>query len=394
MRVGVDATSWGNRRGYGRFTRALLTALLELDKQNEYIFFIDSESNEFPLPPRTEVCRVATKVPTIQAAGADSRRSLPDLWAVSQAIRRANVDVIFFPSEYTYVPVITRTPQIVTLHDATPEVVPEMVFPNQKARFFFGAKKRMAIRLARLLVTVSEYSRRRLQETLSIPLARLRVVGEAPDPIFRPMECSCSSAAMERWGIPPQAKCLIYVGGFTPHKNLLMLLDVFGEATARGAFPDMRLVHVGDYATDPFHSSYGELAERVRQAHLERQVIFTGRLSDEDLVVLLNRSDALVLPSFSEGFGLPGIEAAACGKPVLATTASPLPELLGEGAIAVDPADRSGWLNAIELVLGDAALRERMSKAALAAASSLSWKNSASQLLSVFHEVQRNRASA
>ncbi len=394
MKVGVDATSWGNRRGYGRFTRALLTALLDLDRENRYTFFVDSDCEEFPLPPGAEVCRVATKVPTMQAAGADSRRSLPDLWAVGQAIRRAKVDVIFFPSEYSYVPVITSTPQIVTLHDATSEVVPEMVFPNLRARFFFGAKKRMAVRLAKLLVTVSEYSRRRLQEKLGIPLERLRVVGEAADPVFQPMQSSCASEAQSRWGIPPEAKCLIYVGGFTPHKNLLMLLDVFGELVGRGNFPDMRLVHVGDYATDPFHSSYGELAERVRQAHLEQQVIFTGHLSDQDLVILLNRSDALVLPSFSEGFGLPGVEAAACGKPVLATTESPLPELLGEGAIAVDPGDRAGWLCAIERVLGDAALRERMGKAALVAAGRLSWKNSAAQLLAVFHEVQRNGASA
>ena len=394
MRIGVDATCWSNRRGYGRYTRALLTALLELDQQNHYTFFVDYESEEFPLPAGVEVCRIATKVPTIQAAGADSRRSLPDLWAVAQAIRRANVDVIFFPSEYTYVPVISKTPQVVTLHDATSEVVPEMVFPNLRARFLFGAKKRMAVRLARVLLTVSEYSRRRLREKLGIPLERLRVVGEAPDPVFRPLESSSAAEALARWGIPPQAKCLIYVGGFTPHKNLLMLLDVFGELVRGGRFPEMRLVYVGDYATDPFHSCYGELAERVRQAGLEEQVIFTGRLSDEDLVILLNRSDALVLPSYSEGFGLPGVEAAACGKPVLATTESPLPELLGEGAIAVAPTDRAGWLRAIERVLSDQALCDSMGKAALAAAGRLSWKNSASQLLSVFYEVQRNGASA
>jgi glycosyltransferase involved in cell wall biosynthesis len=394
MRVGVDATCWSNRRGYGRYTRALLTAVLEMDHQNQYTFFADYESEGFPLPSGVEVCRIATKVPTIQAAGADSRRSLADLWAVAQAIRQANADAIFFPSEYTYVPVITRTPQIVTLHDATSEVVPEMVFPNQRARFFFGAKKRVAVRLARILLTVSEYSRRRLRERLGIPPERLRVVGEAPDPIFRPLESSPTAEASARWGIPPQAKVLIYVGGFTPHKNLLMLLDVFRELVGRGCFPDLRLVHVGDYATDPFHSSYGELAERVRQARLEERVLFTGRLSDADLVILLNRSDALVLPSFSEGFGLPGVEAAACGKPVLATTESPLPELLGEGAIAVAPTDRAGWLGAIGQVLTDAALRDRMGKAALAAAGRLSWKNSASQLLSIFHEVQANGASS
>ncbi len=394
MRVGVDATCWSNRRGYGRYTRALLTALLELDQQNHYTFFADYESEEFPLPSGVEICRIATKVPTIQAAGADSRRSVADLWAVAQAIRGANADVIFFPSEYTYVPVITRTPQIVTLHDATSELVPEMVFPNQRARFLFGAKKRMAVRLARILLTVSEYSRRRLREKLGIPLERLRVVGEAPDPIFRPLESSSAAEASARWGLPPQSRVLIYVGGFTPHKNLLMLLDVFRELVDRDCFRDLRLVHVGDYATDPFHSSYGELSERVHQAHLEERVLFTGRLSDEDLVVLLNRSDALVLPSFSEGFGLPGVEAAACGKPVLATTESPLPELLGEGAIAVAPADRAGWLAAIERVLTDEGLRERMGKAALDAAGRLSWKNSASQLLSVFHEVQPHGASS
>jgi len=394
MRIGVDVTCWSNRRGYGRYTRALLTALLESDNENHYTFFADYESEEFPLPSGVEVSRIATTVPTIQAAGADTRRSLHDLWAVAQAIRRANVEVIFFPSEYTYVPVITKTPQVVTLHDATSELVPEMVFPNLRARFLFGVKKRLAVRLARILLTVSEYSRRRLREKLGIPLERLRVVGEAPDPVFRPLDSSCASEALARWGIPPQAKVLIYVGGFTPHKNLLMLLDVFRELVTRNCVPELRLVHVGDYATDPFHSSYGELSERVHQAHLEEQVTFTGRLSDEDLVILLNRSDALVLPSFCEGFGLPGVEAAACGKPVLATTESPLPELLGEGAMAVAPADRAGWLGAIERVLTDAALRDRMGKAALVAAGRLSWEHSAGQLLSVFYEVQRNGASS
>ena len=395
MRVGVDATCWSNRRGYGRYTRALLTALLELDPQNHYTFFADYESEEFPLPSGVEICRIATKVPTIQAAGADSRRSVADLWAVAHAVRRANTDVIFFPSEYTYVPVLTKTPQIVTLHDATSELVPEMVFPNQRARFFFGAKKRMAVRLARIaadrLGVLAPPPAREARNSAGATASGGRSAG----PDFSSSGFFVRQLKPRRVGESPhKRRCLIYVGGFTPHKNLLMLLDVFRELVSRGSFPDLRLVYVGDYANDPFHSSYGELSQRVREARLEERVLFTGRLSDEDLVVLLNRSDALVLPSFSEGFGLPGVEAAACGKPVLATTESPLPELLGEGAIAVAPADRAGWLAAIERVLTDETLRERMGKAGLAAAGRLSWKNSASQLLSVFHEVQPNGASS
>jgi len=153
-------------------------------------------------------------------------------------------------------------------------------------------------------------------------------------------------------------------------------------------------VLVGDYTGDSFYSCYSQLAERVRVDRLEQHVIFTGRLEDKDLIVLLNRADALVLPSVCEGFGLPAVEAAACGTPVLATTESPIPELLGDGVIAISPSDRPGWLQAIERVLTDAALRQHMSEAALAAASRLSWKNSARQLLSVFDEVQRNGAAA
>jgi glycosyltransferase involved in cell wall biosynthesis len=393
MRIGVDATTWSNRRGYGRFTRALISAAVELDQCNHYTLFVDQDSEEFPLPSGGEVCHIATKVPTIKAAGADSRRSFSDLWAVARAMRRARVDLIFFPSEYSYVPLFTNIPQVVTLHDATSELIPKSVFPTLRARFLFGAKKRMAIRQARLLVTVSEYSRRRLTEQLGIPAARLRVINEAADPIFRPLECPAGSEVFSRWGIPPNAKCMIYVGGFSPHKNLFMLVDVVRELLNRDAFRDLRLVLVGDYAGDSFFSCYRQLAELVSSDRLKERVLFTGRLEDKELVVLLNRADALVLPSLSEGFGLPGVEAAACGTPVVATTESPLPELLGEGMIAVDPRDRAGWLGAIERVLTDTALRGRMRGAGLAAAKRMSWKNSACQLLSVFDEVQRNHVT-
>jgi glycosyltransferase involved in cell wall biosynthesis len=387
MRIGVDATCWSNRRGYGRFARALLTAVLELDRGNHYTLFVDHESEEFPLPAGVEICRVATKVPTIKAASADSSRSLSDLWAVATAVRKAHVDLIYFPTDYSYVPFYMGVPRIVTIHDAIAELFPGLIFPTWRSRLLYRAKMKSGIRQARLLVTVSEFSRRQLIDKLKIPTARLRVVSEAADPIFRRMECSPDGEALARWGIPVGAGCLIYVGGFSPHKNLLMLVGVVRELASRETFRDLRLVLVGDYAGDPFFSCYRQLTERVRLDRLEGRVLFTGRLEDHDLVVLLNRSDALVLPSFCEGFGLPGVEAAACGTPIVATTQSPLPELLGEGVLAVEPGDRAGWLRAIERVLIDNALRERMSQAALAAAKTLSWKNSARQLLSVFDEI-------
>jgi glycosyltransferase involved in cell wall biosynthesis len=371
-----------------------MAAVIDLDRHNQYTLFVDSETDEFPLPSGVEVCRVATSAPAVKAASADSRRSVTDMWAVASAIRRTRMDLVYFPTDYTYVPFPLGAPRLVTIHDAIAEMFPELVFPTLRSKVFYRAKIRSGIYQARLLITVSEFSRRQLVEKLRISPARLRVVSEAADPIFRLSESSPSSEACRRWGIPLEARCLIFVGGFSPHKNLFMLLDIVRELVTCDAFRDLRLVLVGDYTGDSFYSCYDQLAKQARQDGLEENVLFTGRLEDEDLIVLLNRSDALLLPSFAEGFGLPAVEAAACGTPVLATTESPIPELLGEGALAISPSDRAGWLQAIERVLRDASLRQHMSEAALAAASRLSWKNSAHQLLSVFDEVEGNGASA
>lgn len=394
MRVGVDATCWTNGRGYGRYARALLSAVLELDERNKYVFFVDHESERFPLPSSVELRRVATKVPTVKAAGADSRRSLGDLWAVASAIRRERLDVIYFPAMYSYVPLFTKTPGIVTIHDTIPELFPELVFPTLRSKIFYGAKNKCGIWQARLLLTVSEYSRRCLVEKLKIPADRLRVVSEAAEPIFHPLGRPVNGEVAGRWGIPSAARCLIFVGGFSPHKNLFMLLDVFQELVSQEKHDDLYLILVGDYERDSFNSCYSQLHEQVRSQGLEGRAVFTGHVEDKDLVILLNRAEALLLPSLSEGFGLPGIEAAACGTPVVATTQSPLPELLGEGALAVDPGDRAGWLGAIERVLDGTLLRSSMNKAALAAASRLSWKNSARQLLAAFDEIERGYDAA
>jgi alpha-1,3-rhamnosyl/mannosyltransferase len=394
MRIGVDATSWPNRRGYGRYTRALITAALELDKHNHYILFVDSDCEEFPLPAGAEVWRVAASAPAVKAASADGRRSVTDMWAVASAIRQARVDLVHFPTDYTYVPFPVGAPRLVTIHDAIPEMFPELVFPTARSKFFYRAKMKSGIHQARLLITVSEFSRRKLVAKLGIPVDRLRVVSEAADPIFRPATSSSASEVSRRWGIPDEAQCLIYVGGFSPHKNLFLLVDVVSELVSRDAFRGLRLVLVGDYTGDSFYSCYNQLAERVHRDGLTANVLFTGRLEDEDLITLLNRCDALLLPSFGEGFGLPAVEAAACGTPVLATTESPVPELLGEGTLAISPNDRPGWVRATERILTDMSLRQRMSEAALAAANRLSWKNSAQQLLSVFDEVERNGAAA
>jgi glycosyltransferase involved in cell wall biosynthesis len=393
MRIGVDATCWSNRRGYGRFARALLTATLAVDRANEYVFFTDQPADEFPLPPNVGVVRVNADVPTIQAAAANGRRSIGDMWAISRAISGRKLDLFFFPSVYSYVPLTSSAPELVTIHDVIPELFPQMVFPTWQSKLFWRAKVNLACMQARRIVTISEYSRRKMTDVLGIRPERVRVVNEAGDPVFRRVPELDPAPLYERLGIPPGTPFVSYVGGFSPHKNLFLLVDVFRELAARREFAPVRLVLAGDFQGDAFFSCYRQLKQRVEQAGLQERVLFPGYMRDEDLLALLNCTTALVLPSFCEGFGLPAVEAAACGAPVLVTTESPLPELLGDGAIALAPEDRAGWLDALTRVLRDADLRARMSAAGLAATAKLSWEQSARQLLEIFDEVPRPRAT-
>jgi glycosyltransferase involved in cell wall biosynthesis len=393
MQIGVDATCWSNRRGYGRFTRALLMALLEIDRTNHYVFFVDGAPAEFAWPRDVEIVRAAVKVPTAQAASANGHRSLQDLWIRSRAFSQRKLDLLFFPSVYSYVPVLNDVPKLVTIHDAIPELHPELVFPTRRSKLLWRVKTLMGRAQAELILTVSDYSRRCLIDRLGIPPARLRVVPEASDPAFRPLPAADRAKLNLQLGLPTGARFLAYVGGFSPHKNLAMLVEVFRELQARAQFEDLYLVLAGDYEEDTFYSCHRQLVAQVARHGLGERVRFPGRLGDEDLVVLLNLADALILPSLSEGFGLPAVEAAACGTPVVATTRSPLPELLGEGIIAVEPDDRTGWREAIARVLSDARLRQRMRACGLERASRLTWKQSARQLLLIFEEVFATRAT-
>lgn len=393
MRVGVDATCWSNRRGYGRFARALLTAALAADRSNEYVFFTDEASDEFPLPAGVEVVRVASSTPTIKAAAANGRRSLGDMWAMSRAISSRSMDVFFFPSVYSYVPLTSPVPELVTIHDVIPEWFPELVFPTWQSKFFWNAKLKIALRQARFILTVSEYSRRCLAEQFGLPASRLRVVSEAGDAAFRQTHEPAPAEFWSKLQLAHGARYLTYVGGFSPHKNLSMLVDILRELRGQPQFADVHLVFTGDYQGDVFFSCYQQLLAQVKAGGLEDRVIFTGYMGDGDLLHLLNHTQALLLPSFCEGFGLPAVEAAACGAPVVATTHSPLPELLGEGAIALEPEDRAGWRSALEKILSSAEHREKMRAAGLAAAAKLSWESSARQLIEIFEEVKQARVA-
>jgi len=396
MRIGVDAACWANGRGYGRFTRELLGAMVTSSRHDEFVLFTDDPSAIDLTASNVRVVTVPQSVRSIDAASADGARSALDMLRFLRAVWREPVDVFFSPSVYTWFPLPPRCRAVVTIHDAIADRYPELTLPSVRARLFWRAKVWLALRQARLVLTVSRFAAREIAEVLHVAPARLRVAGEAPAAAYRPASRDEIMAAAHAVGMPDGARWFTYVGGFNPHKRVDVLVRAHarlaaGIRAAGGTVPYLLLV--GHRSGDVFHGAHREIERAIESGGAGEFVRWTGFVPDEELRKLHSGARALVLPSMSEGFGLPAVEAAACGAPVIATVSSPLPELLQGGGVFVPPGDEDALLDAMRLLLDDGE-RTRMGERARLATTALSWRAAAEAALGALREVTRGNAAA
>jgi glycosyltransferase involved in cell wall biosynthesis len=303
------------------------------------------------------------------------------------AMSVANLDVLLFPTIYSYLPVLTRAKKIVVIHDVIAEKYPALTMPHRRARLFWKAKVALGRWQADAVATVSDYSRRGLVEYFGMDARKIHVVSEASNPVFRMLASPELPERLASFGLTKTQRIIVYVGGFSPHKNLEMLIAAFDKLANQPAFGDIRLVLVGEYEKEVFHSYAGTVRKQIEDLGLEDKVVFTGYLPDEELVILLNVATVSVLPSLIEGFGLPAIEAAACGCPVVATKESPLPGLLGEGGLYFDPTRQEELDSSLEKIFASDSLRSEMSKKGVEAAGRLTWKAAAEQMSDLLKKV-------
>lgn len=384
MRIGVDAASWSNLRGYGRFTRGLLGALLKSGSRHQFLLFMDEETAAAAtLPDHAQTISVPTSTAPAKAASAGGRRSVRDLLRMSSAVRRHRIDLFVFPTIYTYFPIFNRVPVVVGIHDTIAEDYPELVFPHAGERRLWNAKSWLARRQARWVMTVSDYARDCIERRFAWPSDRIFVVGEAADPAF-PLSIPGTA---ERASADPH---LVYLGGVNPHKNLPALIEVFARLRREPLHHTLKLIIVGEVERETFTPGAARVRETIARLGVGEAVRFTGFLPDAGAATLLGSAKALVLPSFSEGFGLPAIEAAACGTPVVATRNSPLPQLLEGGGIFFDPRSVDELAGALRVMLEDEPARRRMGEAARVAAGKLSWGRSARQFMMMIDAIERN----
>ena len=388
VRIGVDACCWSNRRRFGRFTRELVTHMISECGQHEFVLVVDrptAEQCQFPAGAKLDV--VDTRQQPTEAASAEGSRSPMDLWRMARRASRCPVDVFFFPAVYSFYPLFRRIPTAVTFHDAIAENHPDLIFPGLRSRLFWNLKTKLALRQADCLLTVSQSARSQFAAAFKYPEAAIHVINEGPGDEFRPIhDQSVIHDVLDRYQLPRDVPLILYVGGISPHKNLHGLLHAATRLRQQSQGP-WHLVLVGDYKNDSFYGCFEELSQLSRQLELDSRVTFTGFVPNDHLVALYNAATMLVLPSFSEGFGLPVVEAMARGVPVAASRRGSLPEVLGEAGLLFDPEDHGDMARAIACLLEDRALNEKLRSQGQRRAELFSWKTAARDTIRLFEDM-------
>ena len=374
MHIGIDGGAWTNRRGYGRFLRELLEALAATDTRNEYSVFLDPQGYAaFHLRGRFRPVLVPTSLSVDAATRSDGHRSVTDMLRMSYAVMRTPVDLFFFSSVFCYFPLLRPVPMVLGIHDTIADKNPQFSFASRRQHIFWQAKVRMALAQADTVLTVSQYSKQCIERMFHLPAQRISVLYEAASPRFRRLTTESA-----------QEPFLLYVGGISPNKNLATLIRAFHRLkTHKGV---VKLILVGDFKGDNFKSCYTDLQRLVTELDLERDVHFAGYVPDEELIALYNRARAFVMPSFDEGFGLPAVEAMACGTPVIVSSGNSLSEVTGDAGLVVDPHDEAGLAEAMDRVLSNPDFAAALSQKSLARAAGFSWENAAATLLDVFEK--------
>ena len=258
----------------------------------------------------------------------------------------------------------------------------DLIFPDPRSRLFWRIKTRLALLQADRLVTVSEDARRQISDVFGYAPETIAVVTEGANPLFKPLDDPKRVADVRvRLQLPPEAPLLLYVGGISPHKNLQGLFRALVDVP--GAW---HAVLTGDYEHDSFWGCYEELVHLGQELGLSDRIHFTGFVTDDDLHLLYNAATLLVLPSISEGFGLPVVEAMACGLPVIASARNSIPEVLGDAGILIDPEAPVEMTEAMTRVLESRELQIRLGHKGRARAELFNWENGAQRMMRVLED--------
>jgi glycosyltransferase involved in cell wall biosynthesis len=362
--------------GIGTYIRNLVAALSELDKHNRYL--LSAFRRDVP-----EFSHLASNFETVVYDEPEKHRweDITYPWFV----RSLAPDLVHLP--LNDVPLLMRNPYVVTIHDMSSFLFGAQTGVKEHLRLY---RFRRGLLRADRVIAVSTATRRDVENLLGIRPERVRLVYSAPDPKFLNRQSEPGSHAQLRERFQIQYPFILYAGRIRPHKNIPRLIEAFavvrGELEAHPVYKDLRLIIIGDEI-----SRNPEVRRAVAQTRTEQVVRFLGFVPFETLKEFYSAASAFAFPSLYEGFGLPPLEAMATGIPVVTSSVSSLPEVVGNAAMIVNPENVFDIARGIREVLIDESLRSRLIESGFAQVRQFSWRRTAEQTLEVYREVARRR---
>lgn len=379
MRIGIDARAYGSDwTGIGRYVRNLLRQITAQSSASshplahaEFVVCIPPRhAREVAGVPRTRIVPVSP-----------SYYSLYEQTGLLRELLSLRADLFHFP--HFNVPIFYRRPFVVTIHDLTP-----FHFPGRKRggaihRMAYRSVFRSAVRHARAILTVSQFTEAELLRRFPTLRGNTRVVYEGIDALFlrddpRPAPAAVDLRVLQRFGITQPY--LLSVGVWRTHKNLSGLLRAFRLAREQGF---RGILVVTGAQRNPWDDDVRAFA---RMEGVSDAVVTPGWVSDDELATLYRSATACLVPSLSEGFGLPPLEAMASGTPVVAARSGSLPEILGDAAFFATPQDPASFASAVVSLVRDHDLRARMVRRGVGRAAQFSWERCGRETLAVYCE--------
>jgi glycosyltransferase involved in cell wall biosynthesis len=375
MRIAIDYTAAIRQgAGIGTYVRNLVAAMLEQDQSNQYTLLTSGRPTaEHPFPKAANVRGRSIVIPD---------RYLNILWYRLRAPLPATLFTgqtdIYHGPDFVLPPLGRSVRKIVTVHDLAFLEHPEYAVPSLAA--YLRKVVPNAIARADVIATVSHEVSRTLIKHFQAPQEKLTVVPNGVAPHFRRItDPVLLGATSNKYHL--KHPLVLAVGTMEPRKNHLGLIKAFHQAQKRKHGPAMLAIAGGEGWL------YEETRNLVAELQLERKVRFLGRVSELELITLYSMADVFAFPSFFEGFGIPPLEAMACGAPVITSNTSSLPEVVGEAALQVDPHDIDAMSKAILRLLDDEGLQEELRQKGYEQIKHYTWAASARKMLTIYQKL-------
>jgi alpha-1,3-rhamnosyl/mannosyltransferase len=345
--------------GIGRYVRNLARCLPTLLDADEKLAFLEDAAC-----PQTWLHNEQRVI-----ASHASPFSLAQQWQIPRLMRQAGISL--YHSPYYLMPYRAGAPTLLTIHDIIALRYPQLV--SRQARWLFRLTHALALHAARRIIAVSEATRQDFIAAFHTPAEKIVVIPHAVEARFQPQSPTEVARLRGKFGL--QAPFALYVGINKPHKNLERLVRAWRQVRPAG----WQLIIAG---------AWDARYPQVRQAAAgEASIRFLGPMAEADLPGLYSAAALFAFPSLYEGFGLPVLEAMACGTPVICSHASSLPEVGGEAVGYFDPLDEQSIGEALLQMTGDADLRGDLAQRGLARARSFAWERCAQQTLEVYRHM-------